>query len=71
MPSMSMWRGVCSVVRLTRNLLRDGQPPSRVLAVERVMVRVTPTLLLAFVFACSSDLPSDPTRIEAAQTAYR
>jgi micrococcal nuclease len=32
------------------------------------MLRVTPTLLLAFAVACGSDLPSDPTRIEAAQT---
>ena len=68
MPSMSMWRGVSSVSRLTLHLLLGGEPPRRVLAVERMMLRVTPALLLAFVIACGSDLPSNPTGLEAAQT---
>ena len=68
MPSMSMLRDVSSVFRLTLNLLLGGEPLRRVLAVERLMFRVTPSLLLAFVIACGSDLPSDPTQIEAAQS---
>ena len=61
-----MWRGGSSVFRLTLNLL-SGSHSRRTFAVERVMLRVTPTLLLAFVVACSSDLPSEPTGLEAAQ----
>jgi micrococcal nuclease len=67
MPLMSMWRGISTVFRRTRNLLVAGNPPRRVLAAERVL-RIAPALLLAFVIACGSDLPSDPTRIETAQT---
>ena len=67
LPSMSMLRDVSSVFRLTLNLL-SGSHPHRAFAVERVMLRVTPTLLLACVIACGSDLPSEPTGLEAAQT---
>jgi hypothetical protein len=70
MPSMSMWRGSSTVFRLTRNLLVGGNSPSRVLAAERLMRRVTPSLLLAFVIGCGSDLRSDPTQIEAAQSLH-
>jgi hypothetical protein len=46
MPSMLMRRGVSSVFRLTLNLL-SGSHPRRAFAVERVMLRVTPAVLLA------------------------
>jgi hypothetical protein len=67
MPSMSMLWDVSSVFRLTLNLL-SGSHPRRAFAVERVILLVTPTLLLACVIACGSDLPSEPTGLEAAQT---
>ena len=67
LPSVSMLRDVSSVFRLTLNLL-SGSHPHRAFAVERVMLRVTPTLLRACVIACGSDLPSEPTCLEAAQT---
>ncbi len=57
-PACSASRSICYSAA---NLLR------RVLAAERVL-RIAPALLLAFILACGSDLPSDPTRIEAAQT---
>jgi len=36
--------------------------------VERIMVRLVPSVLLVFVIGCNSALPSNPTQIEAAQT---
>jgi hypothetical protein len=47
--------------------VRRRHPP-RSLAVEGLLLRVTPGLLLAFVIACGSDLPSDPTDLEATPT---